>query len=96
MSYVKEVLEILLGSLYFAKLSFSEVAGYSLFFLYGEEAKVNVFVLKADICFVGSFLGKRNTVYPGFRVFIYCSIYARTNFCQVGSVYVYDFSGYFQ
>ena len=38
MSYVKEVLKILLGSLYFAKLSFSEVAGYFLFFLYSAIA----------------------------------------------------------
>lgn len=37
-SYVKEVLKILLGSLYFAKLSFSEVDGYSLFFLYSAIA----------------------------------------------------------
>lgn len=33
MSYVKEVLKILLGSLYFAKFAFSEVDGYFLFFL---------------------------------------------------------------
>ena len=32
MSYVKEALKILLGSLYFAKLSFSEVDDYFLFF----------------------------------------------------------------
>ena len=32
MSYVKEVLKILLGALYFAKLSFSEVDDYFLFF----------------------------------------------------------------
>lgn len=38
MSYVKEVLKILLGPLYFAKLSFSEVAGYFLFFLYSVIA----------------------------------------------------------
>ncbi len=38
MSYVKEVLKILLGSLYFAKFIFSEVAGYFLFFLYSAIA----------------------------------------------------------
>lgn len=38
MSYVKEVLKILLGSLYFAKLSFSEIVDYFLFFLYSAIA----------------------------------------------------------
>lgn len=31
-------------------------------------------MLKVNICFVGAFFGKRNTVYPGSRVFIYCSV----------------------